>query len=81
MSQHDNEVTVDWTTAIIVVSVEVQHTATRERQAITIPLPEFAAMLLDLGSKRIRQAMVDCAADRARFAGETLKRKLEDGDE
>ena len=55
---------IDWTKATIGVTVPVQHTATTDMQTLDIPLEQFAAMLFDAESKRIRREMAKKAVAR-----------------
>lgn len=60
----------DWDAATITVKVPVQHTAMKETQDITLPLPQFATMLLDLHSRHVRQQMAKQAVQRRQSLGD-----------
>jgi hypothetical protein len=56
----------DWTKATVKVTVPVQHTATTATQDVDIPLEQFAAMLFDAQSSRVRREMATKAVARNR---------------
>lgn len=55
---------INWDDATVTVTVKIQHTATTTEQELPLTLPQFAALLFDAESKRVRREMARRARER-----------------